>query len=102
MSIVIESISKIRGRSSIATLNVYYAFHKMNAERQLHKLLDTNPVQNQPNRRENNKWPKNLLAGISQQFSTESCANLPLLPFVGHSCLRLKGDPRSCVHFLPA
>src|SRR5215467_5043604 len=28
------------GRLSIATLNVYYPFHKLNSERQLHKLLE--------------------------------------------------------------
>jgi len=72
------------------------------SERQLHKLLDTNPAQNQPNLRENNKWPKNLLSELSEQFSTESCADLPLLQVVGHSCLGFKRDLHSCVHFLPA
>src|ERR1043166_584440 len=33
------------GRLSIATLNVYYPFHKLNSERQLHKLLNISPVQ---------------------------------------------------------
>jgi hypothetical protein len=42
---VFGSISTMLGRLSIATLNVYYPFHKLNSERQLHKLLDINPVQ---------------------------------------------------------
>jgi hypothetical protein len=65
----------------------------------LYKLLDANPVQTWPNLRENNKWPKNLLSDLSEQFSTESCADLSS---VGHPCLRFKRDLRSCAHFLPA
>ena len=45
MSIVFGSILRMRGRLSIATPNVYYPFHKLNSERQLHKLLDINPAQ---------------------------------------------------------
>ena len=95
-------VSRICSRSSIATLNVYYPFHKLNSERQLRKLLDISPVQDQLNLRENSKWPKYLLFDVSEQFATESCANLPLLQVVERSCLRFKRDLCSCAHFLPA
>jgi hypothetical protein len=42
---MLGSISKTRDRFSTATLNVYYPFQKLNSERQLHELLDINPVQ---------------------------------------------------------
>jgi hypothetical protein len=41
---VFGSISKMRGRSSTATLNVYYPFHKLNSERQIRKNVGY-PVQ---------------------------------------------------------
>ena len=42
---IVRPTSRMRYRLSVATLHVYYAFHKLNSERLLQELLNINPVQ---------------------------------------------------------